>query len=348
MDIVDLARMFLQIIVEEVLQDADGQLALVFVEDDRAGFFADVPLDREAFFAAAGFFQRSEQLLRLGLEDDAVDGLEDLRRVVDVFKLDEGIARRMVREVFTGMVLFQLFIAALGRGERVVAVADGEHHRRALQAGIFFADRRRIFCERIIERLGVLAVNQTAGDMAAVLHKVKVVEFFQTVLLRGDRLDENFIMVVAEHQDVRQLDGGVAADALARRDTLGYGALGGADGGRRTGGIVVGVKVDHADQPFTDRTVLQRAFNVDIAVRVRRENVIFHIIGHCLIDDGGMLRLHLGAKLGLRQDQIDRGHCALGVFAHTIPVRLIGRKLVAGDDGPFFHMVSLREQDVSR
>ena len=61
-----------------------------------------------------------------------------------------------------------------------------------------------------------------------------------------------------------------------------------------------------------------------------------------------MFRLHLGAEFGLRQDQIDRGDGALSVFAHTVPVRLIGRKLVTGDDGPFFHLVGLREQDVSR
>lgn len=84
MDIVDLARIFLQIIVEEVLQDADGQLTLVLIEDDGAGLLARVPLDREAFGTCAGLFKRFEQLLWLGLEDDAVDRLEDLRRVVDV------------------------------------------------------------------------------------------------------------------------------------------------------------------------------------------------------------------------------------------------------------------------
>ena len=95
-------------------------------------------------FAAAGLFQRGKQLLRLGLEDHAVDRLKDLRRIVDVLKLHEGIARRMVRKIFAGMVFLQLFIAALGRGEGMVAVADGEDHRRPLQAGILFADRRRI------------------------------------------------------------------------------------------------------------------------------------------------------------------------------------------------------------
>ena len=58
MDIVDLARIFLQIIVEEVLQDADSQLTLVLIEDDGAGLLARVPLDREALCACAGRFER--------------------------------------------------------------------------------------------------------------------------------------------------------------------------------------------------------------------------------------------------------------------------------------------------
>ena len=65
-DVVDLTRIGLQIFIEEMLQDANGQLALVLVEDDGAGFFADVPLDREAFGAAAGVFEGLEELLRLG------------------------------------------------------------------------------------------------------------------------------------------------------------------------------------------------------------------------------------------------------------------------------------------
>ena len=230
----------------------------------------------------------------------------------------------------------------------MVAVADGEDHRRPLQAGILFADRRRILRECVVERLGILALDEPARDVAAVLHEVEVVELFQAILFRANRLDQDFVMVVAEHQDVRQLDGRITADALARRDTLRHSALCGADGGRRAWGIVIGVKVDHADKALTDGAILQRALDIDVAVWIRREDVVFHIIGHGLVDDGGMFRLHLGAEFGLRQDQIDRGDGALSVFAHTVPVRLIGRKLVTGDDGPFFHLVGLREQDVSR
>ena len=91
MDVVDLARMVLQIVVEEMLQNANGQLALGFVEHDRTGLFADVPLDREAFLAAAGFFQRSEQLLRFSLEQDGmeVDCAYDGEEALNMAKANE-------------------------------------------------------------------------------------------------------------------------------------------------------------------------------------------------------------------------------------------------------------------
>ena len=35
MDVVDLARVVLEVLIQEVLEDADGQLALVLIENDR-------------------------------------------------------------------------------------------------------------------------------------------------------------------------------------------------------------------------------------------------------------------------------------------------------------------------
>ena len=70
-------------------------------------------------------------------------------------------------------------------------------------------------------------------------------------------------MVVAEHQDVRQLDGRVPADALARRDALDDRPLRRTNGGGGAGGIVIGVQVDHADQALADGAVFQRALNIN-------------------------------------------------------------------------------------
>ena len=52
-------------------------------------------------------------------------------------------------------------------------------------------------------------------------------------------------------------------------------------------------------------------------------------------------------KLGFGEDEVDGGHSALGVLAHAVPVRLIGRELVAGNDRPLFHMVCFGHQDIS-
>ena len=52
------------------------------------------------------------------------------------------------------------------------------------------------------------------------------------------------------------------------------------------------------------------------------------------------------AELSFRENEVDRGDSALGVLSHAIPVRLVGGELVTGDDGPLFHMVGLRQQNV--
>ena len=139
----------------------------------------------------------------------------------------------------------------------------------------------------------------------------------------------------------------VAADAHARRNALNDRALRGADGRNGAGGIVIGVQVDHTDEALADGAVLQRALDIDVAVGVHGEHAVFHVLFHGGVDLGGVLRFLLGAELGLGEDEVDGGHSALGVLAHAVPVRLVGRELVAGDDGPFLHMIGLGHQDIS-
>ena len=69
-------------------------------------------------------------------EEHAVDGLELERIVVVVHDFDKCVAGGQ-REVFLGsLALLLLFIAGLGGGEGVVAVADGEEKRVSAE-GIF-------------------------------------------------------------------------------------------------------------------------------------------------------------------------------------------------------------------
>ena len=253
----------------------------------------------------------------------------------------------MVRKIDAGVVLFQLFVAALRGSQRVVAIADGEDHRGALEAGVLLANGGSVLGQRLIELVNVLALDEPAGDVAAVLHEIEIIDLLERILLRGDRLDELLVVVVAEHEHVRQLDGRVAADTLTRRNALRHGALGGADGAGRAGGIVIGIEIDHTDKALTDGAVLQRALDIDKAVGVDCEHAVFHVLFHGGVDLGGVLRFLLGAKLGFGEDEVDGGHSALGVLAHAVPVRLVGRELVAGDDGPFLHMIGLGHQDIS-
>ena len=348
MDIVDLASMILEILVKEVLQHADGQFALVLVQMHRTGFFADIPLDREASLSAAAVLQCLKKLFRLSLEDHAVNRLKDLRRVVDILQLNERIARRMVGKILTGMVLFQLFIAALGRCQRVVAVTNRKDHGHALKPLVLLAYRLGIARKRIVKLVNVFALNKPARNVAAALHQVKVIELFQVVFLRTNRLNEYLVMVVAEHQNVRQLDGCVAAHTLARRDALGNGALGCADGRGCTGCVVIRVQVNRADQSLADRAVFQRPLNIDIAVRIRGKHVFVHIFFHGGIDKRRVLGLFFRTELCLGKNQIDCGNRPLGVLTNTIPIRVIGSKLVAGNNRPLFHMVGLWHQDISR
>ena len=347
MDIVDLTRVFLQIIIKEVLQNADSQFTLALVEHDGARLFARVPFNREAFGTCAGLFKRFEQLLRFGFEDHTMDGLEDLCRVVDILKFHECIARRMVGEVNTGIVLLKFFVAGLCGCEGMVAVADSKNHGRTLEAGVLLTDRSGIFGQRFVEVFYILALNKPAGNMTAVFHEIEVVKLFERVLFRGNRLDQLLVVVVAEHQHMRQFNRSVAADTLTRRDAFGYGALGGADGAGRAGGIVIGIEIDHTDKALTDGAVLQRALDIDKAVGVDCEHAVFHVFFHGGVDLGSVFRFFLGAEFGFGEDQVDGGHSTLGIFAHTVPVRLIRRKLIAGNDRPFFHMVCFGHQDIS-
>ena len=127
----------------------------------------------------------------------------------------------------------------------MVAVADSEDHRRALETHVLFADSRGVLGERLVEVVNVFSFDEPAGDVAAAFHEVKVVDLFEAVFFRADRLDELLVVVIAEHQNMRQLNGSVAADSLTGRNALGNRALGRADGRRCAGVIVIRVKVDH-------------------------------------------------------------------------------------------------------
>ena len=183
--------------------------------------------------------------------------------------------------------------------------------------------------------------------MVAALHQLKIIEFGEAGLFLRNGLNEDLVVVVAEHEDVGQLDGSVAAHTHTRRDTLHDGAFGGADCGGGAGGIVIGIQIHHTHQALADGAVLQCTLHIDKSVLVGLEHVIFQILRHGRVDKGGMLRLLLRAQFRLRQDEVDGGRRTLGVLPYTLPVGRVGGKLVAGNHRPFLHGIHLRHQNIS-
>ena len=134
-DVVDLAAELLEVLVDESLQRADGQLDLRVGDGDEIVVAVPADLDDVALALAlvgvgVELLELFHELLMVDAEEHAVDGLELERVVVVVHDLDKCVAGGQ-REVFLGrLALLLLFIAGLGGGEGVVAVADGEQQGR--------------------------------------------------------------------------------------------------------------------------------------------------------------------------------------------------------------------------
>ena len=346
MDVVDLTGVVLEPAVQEALQGANGQLASGLVQIHGAGAVADVPGHGEALRGAPGL-QIRQKLLRVGFHDDPVDGFKDLGLVVDVLQLHQGIAGRVIAEILAGMGGLQLLVAGFGRGQGVVAVAHGEHHGHPGQALVFLADVGGIVRQTGLEGVHGLPLHQPAGNMAAALHEIEVIELGQAVLLGGDGLQQNLVVVVAEHQNVGQLHGSIPANPHSRRNALHHGLLRGADGGHGTHGKIIGVQIHHAHQALADGAALQRALHIDEGPGIGLEHAGFLISGHGFVDQGRVGSFLGGAQLRLGQDQVDGGRRVPRRLPHPVPIGRLGRKLVAGDDRPFFHGIHLGHQNIS-
>ena len=276
----------------------------------------------------------------------AVDGLEDLGFIVDILQLHQGKARRVGGEILAGMGFFELLIAGLGRGQGVVAVAHGEDHGHAGKAFVLFPHVGGVVRQARFKVVHGLALHQPAGDVTAALHEVKVIELGKGLLPGGNGLEEHLIVVVAEHQDMGQLDGRVLAHPHPGRNALHHGLLRGADGGGGAGRIIIGIQIHHTNKTLADGAALQRALHIHKGTGIGLEHALFAVLGHGLVDEGGVGGLLGRAQLGLGQDKVDGGRRVAGGFAHPLPIGRLGGKLVAGDHGPFLHGVHPGHEDI--
>ena len=184
--------------------------------------------------------------------------------------------------------------------------------------------------------------------MAAVFHEVEVIDALHRAGSGGQGLDHGLFGVVDEQHDVGQLDGGVAAHAGARGDTVEHGALSRADQRAGAGGEVVLVKVDHTDQAVADLAVALAALDVDQGVLERLEDAFIEILGHGGVDIGDEFVDVGGLQVGLGQDEAQGGRRIADGLLHALPIFGLRGELVAGNNSPLAHIHILGQQNVGR
>ena len=266
MDVVDFSGIFLQISIQEALEHTHSQLALGLVQIHSAALGADIPLHSKAFLRTGLGLQRMKQCFGIALGDHTVNGFKDLGIIMDVFQLHQGITGRMITEIHTGILCLQLFIAGFGRCQRVVAVTNRKHHGNALQTLILLANVGGIVSQTGVESLRLFTLHQPAGNVLTAFHQFEIIELFQAFLLFSDGFDEDFVMVITEHQNMGQLNGCIPAHTHTGRNALDNRALRGTDGRGRADRIVISIQIHHAHQALADRAVFQGALYVDQCV----------------------------------------------------------------------------------
>ena len=245
----------------------------------------------------------------------------------------------MVFLLLGGQTLLDLLPVCLGGSHGVVAVTDcvGEERLRVRAAvlrveGLAVAQR----LQTALDRVGVLALrNEPAGDVAAVLHEVGIIQLGEGAGLFEQRLDDPAVGVVDEDHDVRQLEAGALAHLQTGRDALNDRLFGRADKGRRAGGVLVGLQIDREHDAAARRRATGPAFGQYRAGRQGTQRAVLHVLLHGLVDALDMGRDVCVLEIDLRQGQTQRRRCVADDAVGLCPVFGLRGVLVAGDDRPF-------------
>ena len=245
----------------------------------------------------------------------------------------------MVFLLLGGQTLLDLLPVCLGGSHGVVAVTDcvGEERLRVRAPvlrveGLAVAQR----LQTALDRVGVLALrNEPAGDVAAVLHEVGIIQLGEGAGLFEQRLDDPAVGVVDEDHDVRQLEAGALAHLQTGRDALDDRLFGRADKGRRAGGVLVGLQIDREHDAAARRRAAGPAFGQYRAGRQGTQRAVLHVLLHGLVDALDMGRDVCVLEIDLRQGQTQRRRCVADDAVGLCPVFGLRGVLVAGDDRPF-------------
>ena len=352
-DIVDLAAILLQVGVQECLQGADLQLSGGVGHGDNALLAVEDIGDLVAFAltqVCAGVSSDVvvEQLLAVHVEQDAVDGLELQGVVMQVGQLDQSITSGVVLTLSLRQGGLQLFPAGLGGSQRVVAVAHSEGQDGVALCVVVLGETVGISQSSHLgqDLLGLLLVQQVAGDLTAALHQSGLIDHAHLggSLVQG--LDDVLVGVVDQDHDVGQLDGSIAADTHTGGNTLQNGALGGTDGSAGTLGVVILFQVQLADEAETGLAAIQLTLDIEQGVVQGAQALVLQVLLHVLVDLSNLLFHVVALQLALGQDQAQGRGSLAHVLVHTLPVLGLRGVLVAGDDGPLGQAAVNGQQDV--
>ena len=175
------------------------------------------------------------------IEYNLVYRFEGYGIIVDVNKLGKCIARRCSFIFRLRQRLFHLFPVPLCGGKAVISVAHCKDYR-VIRRAVFVLQNGLVakLFGSLCKLFGVR--HKPAGDAAAVLHQLKVIDLF--AFRDGGKND--VIRIIHEYHDVRHLKRSVPADADARRQSILNGVLCCAYRAVRSLGPVIGLKIEHA------------------------------------------------------------------------------------------------------
>ena len=137
-----------------------------------------------------------------------------------------------------------------------------------------------------------------------------------------------------------------AADVHARRQTLLYRALRGADDRTLRSGKIVLLKIKRRNEAAADASIRQRALYIDEAVRDRLKNILREIAAHRTGNASVRAVGARGVQPRLRQHERQGARLFRRTLFRRRPVVRFGRELVTRDHAPRAHILGAREKDI--
>ena len=270
-------------------------------------------------------------------EHHTVDRLDLDGRAMYIADLGQAPAGGVILLLFGGQALLQFLPVGFGRGQRVVAVADSQHHGR-LTGGTGPASSK-FFLVGQVGQCGVDLVDQggvfhrPAAQMAAAQHQLAVIQQRQAIFMVTDGFDQRLFLIVSQHHHVGRFQNSATAYFQARRDALHHRLFAGADGRFAAGVIVVGFQVHGTYQPLADGAVHLGALHIDKAVDTAGQHRLAVLL-HRAADGLHPLLLLGGAQVSFGQDDMQRAGLTGGQRFGALPVLRLGSKLVYRNAGP--------------